>query len=276
MKKVVLLFLIFFSQLVLADIQSDSDKLFNWAETKYPDLFSPLGQDSKTSGVWYYRYYPGTKNYVGVNTTDGDVYVLGDVFDGMKRIDTLEYLLLSMSTPEPEPEPKNTGDIDGECVTVNGAMWEVKTDDGGLRDKDNTYVWYDPSLSTTWVDSNTPWAGTPDGELSAFMEYIGKTWFANGSCTGDIPCDTFSYINAVNAQGLCGHHDWRMPTKNELLGLVEYKHLLPNENLMYYSSSTPAAESQSQSAWGIGFQSGNVLTFGKSLALSVRLVRTGQ
>ena len=31
---------------------------------------------------------------------------------------------------------------------VTGLMWEVKTDDGGLRDKDWTYSWYNPDATT--------------------------------------------------------------------------------------------------------------------------------
>lgn len=30
---------------------------------------------------------------------------------------------------------------------VTGLMWENKTDDGGLHDKDNLYTWYDPDNS---------------------------------------------------------------------------------------------------------------------------------
>ena len=35
-------------------------------------------------------------------------------------------------------------------------------------------------------------------------------------------CNTQAYIAAVNAQGLCGHNDWRMPTQEELVSLLDY------------------------------------------------------
>ena len=43
-----------------------------------------------------------------------------------------------------------TGAKDWACTRDNatGLVWEVKTDDGGLRDKDNTYSWYDPNPAT--------------------------------------------------------------------------------------------------------------------------------
>ncbi|GEM_PF-4891190 len=71
----------------------NSDRLFDWAENKYPELFSPAQQPSITVPNWYYRYYPATNNYVGVNSA-GDVYVLGDIFNGLLRIDTLAALLI--------------------------------------------------------------------------------------------------------------------------------------------------------------------------------------
>ncbi|MEZ7860957.1 MAG: DUF1566 domain-containing protein [Aeromonadaceae bacterium] len=89
------------------------------------------------------------------------------------------------------------------CVkdNVTGLLWEIHTDDGGLRDKDNTYSWYNPDPAT-----NGGLAGTQNG----------------GQCGGGIPCDTESYVAAVNAAGLCGYHDWRLATATELLGLVDF------------------------------------------------------
>ena len=50
--------------------------LFNWAEKNYPRLFAPAG----TTAVWSnytYRYYAGTKVYLGVASTDNHVYYMG-------------------------------------------------------------------------------------------------------------------------------------------------------------------------------------------------------
>ena len=51
------------------------------------------------------------------------------------------------------------------CVRDNltGLVWEVKSDDGGLRDKDWTYTWYNPDPAT-----NGGSAGTPDGGDNCF------------------------------------------------------------------------------------------------------------
>ena len=90
------------------------------------------------------------------------------------------------------------------CVkdNVTGLIWEVKTDDGDLRDTDNTYTWYNPDSSISGGDS-----GTANG----------------GSCTGS-DCDTSSYVDAVNTLpvALCGHRDWRMPWAEDLLSIIDY------------------------------------------------------
>ncbi len=96
MKILTTLFIILISQSVFADTQSDSDKLFDWAETNLPEYLSPANQPSDTyDNVWYYRYYPSTDIYLTTNTDDLDVYVLGDVFGGLLRIDTLGAVMTS-------------------------------------------------------------------------------------------------------------------------------------------------------------------------------------
>jgi hypothetical protein len=88
-----------------------------------------------------------------------------------------------------------------DCVQdeVTGLAWEVKTTDGGLRDRDSLFSWYN---STGRNDGGDP--GTEDG----------------GTCNVAGQCDTEKYVAAVNAAGLCGYDDWRMPSRDELLSIV--------------------------------------------------------
>ena len=147
-----------------------------------------------------------------------------------------------------------------DCVQVGNLTWEVKTDDGGLRDKDNRYFWYDTLL----VNNN----GNP-GQLGQ----VGQ------GCTGNISCDTKSYMQAVNAQNLCGHGDWRMPTWEEMQSLINRNNsptidlsLFPNTvNGAYWTAATHADDNGR--AWYIDFGSGNEQHDFKSLASYVRLVR---
>jgi hypothetical protein len=71
---------------------------------------------------------------------------------------------------------------------VTGLIWENKTDDDSLHDKDNTYTWYDP----TYLNLGVPGTNTKD------------------------------FIDALNNAHFGGYDDWRMPTHKELSGLINY------------------------------------------------------
>ena len=91
---------------------------------------------------------------------------------------------------------------DWACTYDNhtGLMWEVKTT-SGLRSQSHTYTWY---------DSVHNYGGNP-GTASG------------GTCQTTGRCDTEKFTADVNAAGLCGKTDWRMPTHQELYNLAEYK-----------------------------------------------------
>ena len=151
------------------------------------------------------------------------------------------------------------------CVrdNVTGLIWEVKTDDSGLRDKDWTYSWYNPDAAT---NGGSP--GTPDG---------------GNNCFNTARCDTQSYVADVNAQGLCGAHDWRLPDPRELLSIVSNDRVNPSIDTTYFPntvaswfwSASPYA-SPPYYAWHVDFYYGYVYYGFKSVAEYVRLVRGGQ
>lgn len=160
-----------------------------------------------------------------------------------------------------------------ECVqdNVTGLIWEQKTDDNGLRDKDWTYTWYNPDANT-----NGGHAGTQNG----------------GTCfnrAGGAQCDTAGYVAALNAANYCGYSDWRMPTRMELINLLDYGYFRPNPVFItggfWYWSASPYAALE-DSAWivnsynhGGGFQDYEAtVSLGDSKedgGVSIRAVRTG-
>jgi hypothetical protein len=146
------------------------------------------------------------------------------------------------------------------CVRdeVTALVWEVKTDDGGLHDKDWTYTWYS---STGIDDGGSP--GTPGG----------------GVCAGS-GCDTESLVAAVNAAGWCGAADWRLPGREEVRSLVVAK-----DGGFLYLGDPPFFPNAPGSHWtstpGIDpararYFVGSIPTEGpKSTSQAVRLVRGG-
>ncbi|MBE0598467.1 MAG: DUF1566 domain-containing protein [Desulfuromonadales bacterium] len=151
-------------------------------------------------------------------------------------------------------EPNNWG-----CTrdNVTGLLWEIKTT-GGLRSQENTYSWHNPEKERNGGD-----AGVQNG----------------GSCEGS-GCDTRAYVQAVNASGFCGASDWRLPTRKELLSIVDNSRVspaidtgfFPNTPAANFWSSTPYVD-QENSAWTVFFQYGEVYPAGKGQGHHLRLVR---
>ncbi len=166
------------------------------------------------------------------------------------------------------------------CVkdNVTGLIWEVKTDDGGLHDKDWTYSWYSTDSTQNGGSPGTPTAGI---------------------CGATSGCDTEAYVKAVNAAGWCGASDWRMPSQNELLSLIDLSRIdpaidtayFPNTLASWYWSGTSATEFDlagggatgsgglsivATHAWYIGFDYGYDDTDSRNIDKHVRLVRSGK
>ena len=157
------------------------------------------------------------------------------------------------------------------CVRDNhtGLEWEVKRDDGGLHDKDHRYTWHNPERT---INGGHP--GTPGG----------------GSCQGSA-CDTHAFTKAVNAKGLCGGKDWRVPTLIELQSIVDYSSRLPaidtaffpNTPVVPFTKREPSVEFWAleswpqfpENAWSIDFRAGLVAyRLKRSTSHQVRLVRS--
>jgi hypothetical protein len=125
----------------------------------------------------------------------------------------------------------------------------------------------------------TDWACTRDDKTGLIWEVkmvdgglrdMNKTYIWDNS---------FNFAVDVNAQSLCGNSDWRMPTKDELLGIVKFGSTptidttyFPNTVSNWFWSSSPSANFSS-SAWDVGFDGGGSSGYGKDNYDYVRLVR---
>ena len=142
------------------------------------------------------------------------------------------------------------------CVRDNhtGLIWEVKTDDGGIHDKDNTYRWG------------------------------GKTALSYGSGWGDYYSEWDTLLDGSNGSSFCGFADWRAPTLVELKTIVHLgvyspaidSNYFPNTRSSGYWSSSPFA-GDSNSAWVASFGCCPSIYYNsRPTRNGVRLVRGGQ
>ncbi len=180
--------------------------------------------------------------------------------------------------PAPAPELHDTkylaiganGEPAGEaeeafpCVLdqYTGLTWEVKSDRAGLHDWRNTYSWFNPREAS-------------DGEL----DYRGSAH--GGTCAGS-GCDTEAFAAAVNAAGLCGFDDWRVPTRDELASISDPRKAAapPTINTAYFPHaqadeywSSNDYSFQWNAAWLWNFQHGHDRVEWKASPRHVRLVR---
>ena len=155
------------------------------------------------------------------------------------------------------------------CVqdNVTGLIWEVKTDDDDLHDKDDKYNWYNTDPATN---------GGEDG-------YADDGAICHGYDSSDSAtyCNTQAFAARVNAVGLCGAYDWRLPSKEELRSIVDYSRYnpsidtdyFPNTVLSWFWSSSPTAYN-SYDAWIVFFGYGYGLSNSRYYSWYVRLVRS--
>lgn len=148
------------------------------------------------------------------------------------------------------------------CVLdrVTGLTWELRPAGGGLRDRAHTYSWFS---STGVEDGGDP--GTPNA----------------GACVDTSHCDTEKYREAVNAAGLCGHADWRLPSPAELLGIADLGAAqAPYVDAGWFPDtlSAPywtAGATGGGAALSVDFATGAEVEASKRSAFAVRLVRGG-
>ena len=137
---------------------------------------------------------------------------------------------------------------------ANGLLWELKTTDGGPRDREKTFT----NFSADYDPSKTRGSGT----------------------------DAAGYVAAVNARGLCGASGWRLPSLIELFDLAQHgaaANGLAIDNAAFPNSESSAAKSvywsasghaaNRSQAWAVDFSDGVAGDDNRSIYYALRLVR---
>ena len=243
------------------DGANESQTASNGANVNFSHTFNSAG--SYTISATAYDSANATSSPVSKTITVNAAAVKADTnptgTSGYTKISNSGYAL-------PDSATLGSGSNDWACTKDNntGRIWEVKTDDNGLRDKDWGYSWYEPNASKN----------------GGFEGYKNNSYWNDTSICKGSECDTYAFTNAVNAQGLCGANNWRMPTIDELKGIVKSGASNPSIDTAYFPntlsywfwSSSPLA-GYSSSAWIVGFDDGGSVNFSEYDGHYVRLVR---
>jgi hypothetical protein len=140
-----------------------------------------------------------------------------------------------------------------------GLFWEVKRAAPGLHHRDALFSWHSTDAA----------------------EHGGEPGLADGGNCGLARCDTGAYVAAVNQATLCGLDDWRMPSRDEALTLLDSSRIGKGPTLApRYFPGTVAAEYWTgttfrmypQGAWAIDTIYGQDRVDWKTSLKHVRLV----
>ena len=153
-----------------------------------------------------------------------------------------------------------------ECVKDNstGLIWEGKT--------------ASPATSRLGTSTYTNYDST-----SSAQKWVSGTTYVNPTLTEiDATTNSIGYRNSVNTSVLCGYTDWRMPTKEELQGILASSGSpridtawFPNTQESFYWASSPYV-GYTDYAWFVDFSNADFTYSNRNGGYAVRLVRASQ
>ena len=157
---------------------------------------------------------PGTQGLGG--TVNGIQITIGGPGGRQILVRTADGLLFNLTKVSSSGAELSADSRQWACLkdNVNGLIWEKKTSDGGLHDQHDSFVWYNTDPASN--------GGSP-----GFVKSSGST--CEGYVAGDPStyCNTQAFVQRVNTVGYCGYRDWRMPTVEELGGIVSLNKVAP-------------------------------------------------
>ena len=195
--------------MVSADLNSDTEKLLNWAETTYPNYF-PTHQITQSIDPWLFRYYPDSKIYAGVNKTNNDVYVLGGPWgDTPARIASLAELMAQVPVdPGNDTACDTTSVPQGMAYSQNGNVINITTN-GCIPLPENSNVCETPqqpaatgiSVLTTMTTNAPPaFAGITisDPSIAQAFQPMLSAFTSSKHCVVHVPAESANLVVNTN------------------------------------------------------------------------------
>lgn len=156
----------------------------------------------------------------------------------------------------------------GECVKdkVTGLVWEQKDDKNDFHDKDWVFTWYNSDSAKNGGSvgyEDYSFDNTPQGKICGYS--LAK-------------CNTQAYISALNANSYCGYTNWRLPTRMELVSIIDYGRHQPSINPAFTNTQSGRYWSSSIDydagfVYSIEFHLGALESAGKHYKSHIRAVR---
>lgn len=197
------------AHLASADLNNDTEKLLNWAETTYPNYF-PNHQITQSIDPWLFRYYPDTKIYAGVNKTNNDVYVLGGQWgDTPTRVASLAELIAQIpSDPGNNTACDTTNVPQGMSYSQNGNVVNITTD-GCIPVPENNNFCETPQQPTatgisvlTTMTANAPPAfggiTISDPSIAQFFQPMLNGFTSSKHCVVHMPAESANLVVNTN------------------------------------------------------------------------------
>lgn len=146
------------------------------------------------------------------------------------------------------------------CDAANVATYYAK--DECVRDNDTGLIWQGQTAAGTGLRANDQYKTNYDS-TTELQKYSNAVFVAPTAAEVNANTNSIGFKNAVNASNLCGSGAWRLPTKDELLGIVKTAEAPTFDNLWFpntpldsgYWTSSPYP-GYAYLAWVVGFDGG--------------------
>lgn len=163
------------------------------------------------------------------------------------------------------------------CSTANVAEYYDKTE--CVRDNATGLIWQGQTPAGTGLRANdqykTNFTSTSELQKESTIVNGAVVYVAPTQAEIDNVTNSVGFTNAVNATNLCGSSSWRMPSKDELLGIVKASENPRIDNAWFpntvasgaapysfYNTSSPYLN-LTINVWGVDFAGGGALVLGR-------------